>query len=169
MNNFRKIHIIGGPGSGKTYAAKTLSKMLDIESYDLDNLFWDNTADNYGTRANVDERNKNLSEIIQKESWIVEGVYYAWTQNSFQQAELIAVLDPNPYLCDMRIIKRFIYRKMGILKSKKETFKDLYDLIKWNHHFQKVNLVNIRNILESFANKTKYFSKADDLIQYSIH
>ena len=38
---YRKIHIIGGPGSGKSYIAKKLSTLYNIKAYDLDDLFWD--------------------------------------------------------------------------------------------------------------------------------
>lgn len=43
-----KIHIIGGPGSGKTYLAEKLSKELGIQHYDLDELQWDNKTDKTG-------------------------------------------------------------------------------------------------------------------------
>ena len=45
-----KIHIIGGPGSGKTYLAEKLSKELGIQHYDLDELQWDNKSDSYGIK-----------------------------------------------------------------------------------------------------------------------
>ena len=38
---YRKIHITGGPGSGKSHIAKKLSHLYDIKSYDLDDLYWD--------------------------------------------------------------------------------------------------------------------------------
>ncbi len=37
-----KIHIIGAPGSGKSFLAGNLSKQFDIPHYDLDDLQWDN-------------------------------------------------------------------------------------------------------------------------------
>lgn len=49
----KKIHIIGGSGSGKTYIADRISEKLDIKTYDLDELFWDNSADSYGTKADI--------------------------------------------------------------------------------------------------------------------
>mgnify|MGYP004583180907 FL=1 len=39
-----KIHIIGTPGSGKSFLADNLSKQFDIPHYDLDDLQWDNAA-----------------------------------------------------------------------------------------------------------------------------
>lgn len=39
-----KIHIIGGPGSGKTFLAEKLSKELGISHLDLDDLQWDNKS-----------------------------------------------------------------------------------------------------------------------------
>jgi adenylate kinase family enzyme len=38
---YRKIHIVGGPGSGKSYIARRLSTLYNINSYDLDDIFWD--------------------------------------------------------------------------------------------------------------------------------
>ncbi|WP_157037070.1 hypothetical protein [Oceanobacillus jeddahense] len=43
----KKIHIVGGAGSGKTYLAKVLSDMFAIQAVDLDDLFWNKS---YGTK-----------------------------------------------------------------------------------------------------------------------
>ena len=36
-----KIHIIGGPGSGKTWLADRLSAEFNVPAFDLDDIFWD--------------------------------------------------------------------------------------------------------------------------------
>ena len=35
-----RIHIIGGPGCGKTYAAEKLAELTNIQRIELDNIFW---------------------------------------------------------------------------------------------------------------------------------
>jgi len=88
-----KIHIIGGSGSGKTYLADKLSKEYNIEHYDLDDLQWDNKAESYGIKRNPDERRAMLQEILKKEEWIIEGVYYKWCKQCFADADKIYLLE----------------------------------------------------------------------------
>ena len=45
--NYKKIHIIGPPASGKTYFVNKLSKKFDIKHFDLDDIFWDKTVNRY--------------------------------------------------------------------------------------------------------------------------
>ena len=58
-----KIHIIGGPGSGKSFLADNLSKQFDIPHYDLDDLQWDNVANDYGTKRNLQESLQIKSQV----------------------------------------------------------------------------------------------------------
>ena len=88
-----KIHIIGCSGSGKTYLANALSKKYNIPHFDLDDIQWDNSAKAYGTKRPPDERKALLQEILLKHDWIIEGVYYSWVQQSFDEADKIYVLD----------------------------------------------------------------------------
>jgi adenylate kinase family enzyme len=69
----KRIHIIGGPGSGKTYAASQLSHRLGIPAYDLDDLFWDSTVQVYGIRAPDADRDARLDAIVNESRWIIEG------------------------------------------------------------------------------------------------
>ncbi|MCM1236529.1 MAG: DNA topology modulation protein FlaR, partial [Ruminococcus flavefaciens] len=134
-----KIHIIGCSGSGKTYLAKALSKKYNIPHFDLDNIQWDNNAQEYGVKMPPEKRKMLLQEILCNREWIIEGVYYAWVQQSFDEADIIYVLDMPRYLYINRIIIRSVKRKLGIQKGKKETLKSVYDLLKWTEKFQHNN------------------------------
>ena len=148
-----KIHIIGGPGSGKTFLAEKLSKELGIPHYDLDELQWDNSASAYGVKREPDERDKLLDEILIQKDWIIEGVYYAWCQNCFADADMIYVLSVPKYQYKYRIIRRFIRRKLGLEQGKKETLKSLSQLLKWADQYQQRNLGEIRQLLMPYSDK----------------
>lgn len=148
-----KIHIIGGPGSGKTFLAEKLSEQLGIPHYDLDALQWDNASLSYGKKRDAHERDALLREILQKDAWIIEGVYYAWCGQCFEDADRIYLLSVPRYQYGYRIIRRFVRRKLGLEKGKKETLKSLSDLLKWADKFQRTNLVEIRKLLKAYPGK----------------
>ena len=159
-----KIHIIGCSGSGKTYLANALSKKYNIFHFDLDDIQWDNNAKEYGKKRTLDERNSLLQEILyNNDEWIIEGVYYAWVQQCFDEADKIYVLDMPSYLYKSRIIMRSIKRKLGILNGKKETLKSVYNLLKWTETFQNKNLKEIRSILDRYDNKVIWLSRKKDV------
>ena len=126
-----KIHIIGGSGSGKSFLAEELSKEYGIPHYDLDDLQWDQQAAEYGTKRDPQERQRLLEHILKQPDWIVEGVYYAWCQQCFADADRIYLLCVPRYQYRYRIIRRFVRRKLGIEKGKKETLKSVVNLLKW--------------------------------------
>jgi adenylate kinase family enzyme len=55
-----RIHILGGPGSGKTTLAQGLSSRLHIPHYDLDKLYW---------------QIENAMATAEQPAWITEGIY----------------------------------------------------------------------------------------------
>ena len=150
MKDFMKIHIIGCSGSGKTYLANALSKKHNIPHFDLDDIQWDNSAGEYGTKRPLDERKALLQEILLNHDWIIEGVYYSWVQQSFDEADKIYVLDMPRYLYKRRIMIRSVKRKLGILKGKKETF-------------QNEKLKEIKRILDRYGNKVVWLSSKKDV------
>ncbi|MBQ3127587.1 MAG: DNA topology modulation protein FlaR [Clostridia bacterium] len=158
-----KIHIIGCSGSGKTYLATALSKKYNIPHFDLDDIQWDNNAQGYGVKMPVEKRNALLQEILANDEWIIEGVYYAWVQQSFEEADKIYVLDMPKYLYISRIIIRSIKRKLGIQKGKKETLKSVYNLLRWTETFQNNNLKEIKSILDKHNSKVIWITNKKDI------
>lgn len=158
-----KIHIIGCSGSGKTYLAKALSKKYNIPHFDLDDIQWDNESNGYGKKMPIEKRNYLLQQILANNSWIIEGVYYAWVLESFEKADIIYVLDIPKYIYKYRIIIRFLKRKIGIEKGKKETLKSLYNLLKWTDTFQNRNLKEIKEIFQKYENKVIWLSSVREI------
>lgn len=158
-----KIHIIGCSGTGKTYLANGLAEKYNIPHFDLDNLQWDDSAGTYGVRTPVEKRSALLQQILEKESWIIEGVYYAWVGQCFEDADVIYVLDVPKHVYTYRIIRRFIRRKLGFEKGKKETLKSLHNLLRWTDTFQKVNMEEIRNILQKYEDKVYYIRSSREV------
>ena len=148
-----KIHIIGGPGSGKSFLARKLSEQYKIPHYDLDDIQWDNFAEGYGTKRGSQERDSLLADILEKDDWIIEGVYYSWCTKCFEDADRIILLEVPRYKYRFRIIRRFVRRKLHLEKGKKETLKSLSGLLKWADKYQTSNLVEIKNILNKYPEK----------------
>jgi adenylate kinase family enzyme len=163
-SKIRRIHIIGGPGSGKSYAARHLSSRLGIPAYDLDDLFWDRAAQRYGARTSEIDRDARLLAITKEDAWVIEGVYYRWLKPSFERSEIICVLRPNVYLRDWRIVRRFVSRKLGIMPTKRERLLDLYRLIQWNHKYDGDNLKRAMDFAHEFEHKIVVCASADDLL-----
>ena len=73
-----------------------------------------------------------LSKKYNNDEWIIKGVYYAWVQQFFDEADKIYVLDMPSYLYNSRIIMRSIKRKLGIRKGKKDIHNT--DSCKWHRN-----------------------------------
>ena len=52
-----------------------------------------------------------------------------------------------------RILRRFLRRKLGLEPGKKETLSSLSALLKWADKYQRVNLAEIRKLLEAYPEK----------------
>ena len=158
-----KIHIIGCSSTGKTYLAKKLSNKYNIPHFDLDNIYWDNSSQKYGIKTKVEKRDKLFQNILEKDAWIVEGIYYKWLEQSFKDADIIYVLDLPKYIYKFRIIKRFIKRKLRLEAGKKETLKSLSDLLKWADKFQNEDMKEIIKILEKYKEKVHFIKDKNNL------
>lgn len=128
-----KIRIIGFAGSGKTSLTIKLQEQYIIQGISLDD---------YLKLKDKEKRmialNKRLDSL---DSWIVEGVQVSsWTNKSFQDADLIVVLDYPLYITQFRVFKRTliqVFSSERTLKQKRKTIKRMFKLFKWNSRFKK--------------------------------
>jgi adenylate kinase family enzyme len=160
----RKIHIIGGPGSGKTFIAAWLSRRYDLPAFDLDEIYWDGRAGRYGVRAPEPERDAALARILDGPGWIIEGVYYGWLSRSFEAADRIVILTPSVWTRDARLVRRFLARKAGRAPTKRETAADLWRLIRWNHRYEADHLAPARAAIAHLSAKTLEGGSIDDVL-----
>ncbi len=100
-----------------------------------------------------ERRDALLSDILAKPDWIIEGVYYKWVLKSFEDADVIYLLDMPRYLYRSRIVFRFIKRKLGLARGKKESLKSLINLLRWTRSFEKENMPKIKEILSQYEGK----------------
>lgn len=138
-----KIHIIGSVGSGKTTLAKELSSRFDIPYYEIDNIVWKRDR-NGDIRRTDEEREAVLNQIIQSESWIIEGVHNEdWVKDSFHYADVILFLDIPYSMRTYRIIKRYLKQRLHLESANyKPTFSIFLKMFKRNRHFEEVGKVN---------------------------
>ena len=111
----------------------------------------------------IEKRTELLNNILKNDSWIIEGVYYAWVGKCFEDADKIYVLDMPKRVYTYRIIKRTIKRKLSFEKGKKETLKSVCNLLKWTDTFQNKNMVEIRKILSAYPEKTIWLKTSKDV------
>ena len=98
-----RMHIIGGPGSGKTTLAEQLSMYLHIPWYELDTIGWEG---GFGTERSLETRIADIVRIAAQPEWVSEGSFLGWTDELFHRAEVIVWLDLPWRIAAWRIISR---------------------------------------------------------------
>lgn len=89
-DKLKRIHIVGGPGSGKTTLAHEIGTRLGIEVHELDTIAF--TGPDYAERS-LSDRLADVSLITDKPAWISEGLFILWTESLLECADIIVWLD----------------------------------------------------------------------------
>ena len=86
----RRIHIVGGPGSGKTALAHKLGTCLGIPIYHLDQIAFEGP---YFARRPLEARLTDVRRIAAQPAWITEGIFVGWTDELLYRADIVVWLD----------------------------------------------------------------------------
>ncbi len=120
--NFSRIHIIGGPGSGKTTLAREISSYLGTKVYELDQVAF--TGRDFEERP-IAERVAAIHEITNRSAWITEGLFVRWTDELLAQANIVVWLDHVNWQRGIwRITRRFV--RSAINEAKKRQGLERY-------------------------------------------
>ena len=86
---YKKIAIVGAPGTGKTTLANNLSEIYKIPATHIDGI---HHLENWEIR-DKEERDKIILEIASRDEWIIDGTYKSTLRDRFERADLIIWLD----------------------------------------------------------------------------
>lgn len=131
-----KILIIGTVGTGKTTLAKHLSKVYNVNYYEIDSIVHDDNQG--GKKRSFKEQDKIIEEINKNESWIIEGVLRNNLEYLLEIADKIIYLKIPKSKRNRRILIRFLKQKLKIEKANyKPDIKMLKSMLKWSNEFEK--------------------------------
>src|SRR5215510_1198271 len=98
----KKILVIGSGGSGKSTVATRLGALLDLEVIHLDQFFWRPGW----ISLSPEDWAQTVTELLDRESWIIDGNYSGTLELRFRKCDTIIFLDLSRWLCLWRIVTR---------------------------------------------------------------
>ena len=140
-----KIIVIGSPGSGKSTFARKLQQKTNLPLYYLDMLF--HNADK--STVSKEEFDTKLQEIVESDSWIIDGNYQRTLPMRFEAAEQIFFFDLPLDVCLAGAEFR-IGKKREDMPWVEEEFDS--DFRKYIIDFPKDQLPLINDLVEQYKN-----------------
>ncbi|MFD1674403.1 DNA topology modulation protein [Alicyclobacillus fodiniaquatilis] len=163
----KKIMIIGSGGSGKSVMARKLGDITKLPVYHLDALFW---KPGWVATPN-DEWDDMQKELIQRDEWIIDGMYNRTLDIRLSAADTVIFIDLPRWITTYRVIKRRV-------QYHGKTRPDLHDgcpekldwaFVKWVWNFPKNRRAIIMEKIQKHANKNVIILRSlkdiDELIE----
>ncbi|MEG0894713.1 MAG: topology modulation protein [Oscillospiraceae bacterium] len=150
ISDYKRIIIIGSPGSGKSYLSNKIAKFTGYNLIHLDNEFW-NPNWVKTPKAEWIEKQK---EFLKPEKWVVDGHYGSTLELRFEKSDMIIFLDINVLTCLYRVIKRHGKKRLDLPEYLEEKYdKEFFCFLKYICSFRKNNILNIISLKEKYSNK----------------
>ena len=147
---YKKIAIVGAPGTGKTTLANKLSEVFHIEATHIDGI---HHLENWQIR-DKSERDKIILDVVKNDKWIIDGTYKSTLKNRFEAADLIIWLDFSTLSQLKGIVSRYLKNK-GIEKQEIPGCKEKLDkefffyVLKYNKNKRHYIVDNLEGIDKS--------------------
>lgn len=142
----KKVIVIGCCGSGKSTFARHLHACIRIPLFHLDQLNWN--ADKTTVEKTVFL--KRVKEVIEKDTWIIDGNYGSSMEMRMQACDTVFFLD---YPVDICI--QGIYDRVGKVRTDMPWVEDEADedLIEFVKNYEKEDRPEVLNLLSKYKEK----------------
>lgn len=149
----KKIIIIGSSGAGKSTISTQLSEKLHLELYHLDKLFWKPGWE----LCSKSEQISIQEELLQKDTWIIDGNYGGTLEMRVSAADTIIFLDLPRLQCVYGVCKRILTNINTTRPDMGEGCPERLDFsfLKWTWNFNKTQRPHIMNCLASASPETQ--------------
>lgn len=141
----KKVIVIGSPGAGKSTFARKLRDKTDLPLYYLD-MLWHKSDK---TNISKDEFDRRLCEILQKESWIIDGNFSRTLEPRLQACDTVFLLDFPVGVCLSGIESRIGKKRVDMPWVETEFDAEFKQ---WILDFPKIRLPQIYEWLEKYKN-----------------
>lgn len=166
-----KIHILGGPGSGKTTLAQDISSRFHIPHYELDR-----TPAGWEGKDQIVTNIDYALTLAQQPGWVTENIGLIWIDPLLDVADCIVLLEVSWPVAAWRILRRHILNSLrgtqrypGI-----NGVKALFMLLKGarQYHLNKANpetLASMRMYFEEHRDRVEPIDTAYLLMQFETY
>ena len=152
---YKRINIVGSPGSGKSTLSSRLSELLNIEMFDLDDYLYDNNCN----RLNSNSTSQAINELLSNEYFIIDGTYTTTFQDRLNKLDLVILTNRNTINNIITFTIRY-FTKKKLKCGERFTLKTSILLFKFN---AKVKPAIIKSSLEAGVKMAIYNRKNDEL------
>lgn len=140
---FKKINVVGCPGSGKSTIAKIIAEKTGYPLFDLDDFLYKKGC----KRKSHIETLGEIDKIMLNDCFIIDGTYTSSFDYRLQKLDLVILIDKPTIICIYQFLKRLLFvknLKCGERLTKK-TFKLLF-IFNWKNRKELKRLTIEKNI-----------------------
>jgi len=152
---YKRINVVGSPGSGKSTLSSRLSDLLNIEMFDLDDYLYDNNC----KRLNSNSTSQAINELLSNKYYIIDGTYTTTFQDRLNKLDLVILTNRNTIYNIITFTIRYFTRKK-LKCGERFTLKTAILLFKFNI---KTKPAIIKSSLEAGVKMAIYNRKNDEL------
>ena len=149
----QKIIVIGCPGSGKSHFSKQLHKVTKLPLFHLDMMFW-NPDKTTGKKEIFLNR---LNEVLNKDSWIIDGNYQSTMDLRMDNCDTVFFLDYPLEDCLKGVADRKGKPRTDMPWVETEDDEEFLEFIK---NFNTQTRPKILNLLEKYNHKQIFIFKS---------
>lgn len=151
----QRVLVIGSGGSGKSTVASQLGELLNLEVNHLDKFYWRAGW----VEPETDEWLKIVTELIERDSWIIDGNYSGTLELRLQRCDAVVFLDMSRVLCLWRIVKRFLVYRGGTRPDVAEGCRESlnFEFVSWVWNYPRRSRPKIIKRLQEHADGKQIF------------